>query len=524
MSTPPQTSTPCETIELNFTAAVPLDNPYVEQELDVAFTGPGGACIRRPAFWMGGNGFGVRFAPTAPGPWRWQSTAQPPTRGLHDQNGEVQAIAYGGVDLRSKGLLRMSPGGRNVIHATGAPFFMVADTPWALPWRATLEDATVYAQDRKAAGFNAALLMSVQPDRFAVGPLDRSAFGGFDVGFSDLPQGHLNQLVPAYFDKLDALIDVLINHDIVPVLQPVFQGFGWKGLTVLGTHAVPAEYARYCKYLVARYGHQPAMWLISADGTAHYDCIKAAGAAVQKWDAYEQPTGIHYSPFEYLHGNRAHQNAAWLDFQWCQTGHRSVHDTGPVKRMQARVPIKAVANGEPTYEGILNPQNGAGVWQMHEAWSQVCAGGTMGVVYGAGGLWQWKLSDGEPGWPAWADGPSWKRALTLPGRTFVGYLAKALAGFDFIDVAYAPHLAGGRDCVARAAESYLVFMPDGGEAKLQEVTRPLRIRWFDPEGGVFGPERVESASLDGNVLLMAPSRKPWVLLAELAQHENRGSR
>ena len=74
--------------------------------------------------------------------------------------------------------------------------------------------------------------------------------------------GHLNQLNPGYFQTMDRLMDILVEHEIVPVLQPVFQGYGWKGLSVAGTVAPPDEYARYCRYLVARYG----AWLAILSG------------------------------------------------------------------------------------------------------------------------------------------------------------------------------------------------------------------------------------------------------------------
>jgi hypothetical protein len=45
---------------------------------------------------------------------------------------------------------------------------------------------------------------------------------------------------------------ILVDHGIVPVYRPVFQGYGWKGRQILGRTCVPAEYARYCRYLVAR--------------------------------------------------------------------------------------------------------------------------------------------------------------------------------------------------------------------------------------------------------------------------------
>ncbi len=90
----------------------------------------------------------------------------------------------------------MSPGGRNLVHADGTPALLVADTAWALLWRATVEQCQLYAADRQRKGFNAVLLMSVQPDMHARGPHTRTADEGFDVGFEDLPSGHINHLNP----------------------------------------------------------------------------------------------------------------------------------------------------------------------------------------------------------------------------------------------------------------------------------------------------------------------------------------
>ena len=175
--------------------------------------------------------------------------------------------------------------------------------------------------------------MSVQPDRRAEGPRDRTSAGSFDVAFEDLPEGRLNQLNAEYFQHLDQLITILVDHGIVPVYNPVFQGFGWKGIGTLGGGANPDEYARYTRYLIARYGAYPAIWLVSADGTGKEPVTEPAGLETQRWDAYNQPTGIHYSPFcdrkadwtddprFGFHENRSHHDAPWLDFQWCQTVH-----------------------------------------------------------------------------------------------------------------------------------------------------------------------------------------------------------
>jgi hypothetical protein len=514
-------------VELTFTSSAEYGNPYVDAEMHVVFTGPDRQELIRPAFWDGGSTWRVRFAsPTAAGAWAWRSVASNAAdTGLHGQSGRLRAAPYRGENaLLRHGLLRMSPGRRNVVHADGTTFLVVGDTPWALPFRGTPETVTTYARNRQERGFNAALLMSVQPDRRAVGPRDRTAVGGFGVAFEDLPDGHLNRLNPEYFRMLDTLTAILVDHGIVPVYNPVFQGFGWKGLSTLGGGADPDEYARYTRYLIARYGARPAMWLVSADGYGKEPVTEPAGLTVQEWDAYGQPTGIHYSPFDDripdwtdnprfgFHFNRAYQDAAWLDFQWAQTGHGAEHLPHKVQRMYENRPIRAVANGEPSYERIGAPDRATGWWQGHEAWLNLTSGGTMGHVYGAGGLWNWKLTPDEPGWPQWANTrASWAESIEFEGSRYVGYLSRALDGLDLADIERRHDLAYGALALAKEGELYVVYLPVGGPVRLGGLTQPLSYRWFDPRTG----EWAGSGSLEpGNVAsLAAPAPHPWVLIA-----------
>lgn len=512
-------------VELDFTASNSYSNPYKDVDVYAEFSGPGGQKLRRPAFWDGGKSWKVRFAsPLAEGEWKWQTFASDSSdTGLHQQEGTLMSVAYTGDNLLLRhGLLRMSEGNRNVVHADSTPFIMVGDTPWALPWRSTYEQTLRYAQDRKQKGFNTALLMTLQPDRGATGPNARNTEQGFTVAFTDLTEGHINQINTEYFQYMDSLMAILVAHEIVPVYQPVFHGFGWKGKEVLGWNVDAQEYARYCKYLVARYGARPAMWLMSGDGTGKAVGVKEGGETVEAWDAYRQPTGNHYNPFDDFvpdwaekgayepHYNKSFQDADWLDFQWAQTGHGAEHQYHKVERMYDNKPIKAVANGEPTYEGIRVPENGAGWWQGEEAWMQLMSGGTMGVVYGAGGIWQWKVSAGEEGWPDWADSQvSWQQALDLEGSRYVGYIARALEGMPFADMEKRPDLAGGMPCLAKAGLFYVCYLSEGGEITLTELTPDMPYRWFNPKTGAFLEEdRVSEASQTFN----APDNEPWVLL------------
>lgn len=513
------------TMEISLQSQQTYSNPYSDVDVWAELKNDKGITLIRPAFWDGGNTWKVRFTPPDTGSvWTWKTFASVEDQELVGKTGSFKSIPYTGSNkLLKHGLLRMSEGKRNVIHADGKPFLVIGDTPWGIPFRAKPEQVEIYASDRQSKGFNTALLMSVQPDRYAEGPASRDSLLGFARAFDDLPDGHINQLNAEYFQYLDSLINILISHEIVPVYQPVFHGFGWKGKTVLGTTADPNEYARYCRYLVARYGSKPAFWLVSADGTGLDPGVKPGGEEVEQWDAYEQPTGIHYNPADdYMpvwaqgdstkcfHYNRSHQAEAWLDFQWAQTGHEGKHIPYKVARMYDENPTKAVLNGEPTYEGMGGGKHGLGWWQGEEAWSNVMNGGTMGVVYGAAGLWQWKLTTDEPGWGEWTDQPvNWQTALALEGSNYPGNIRKALDGFDFVDIEKRWDLTeGNKPLLAKEGKFYVAYLPEGGEIKIKSVPNGLDYFWFNP---MLGNVETSGVVKDNNTFL-APDKKPWVLL------------
>jgi hypothetical protein len=428
---------PWREVELTLTAMQEYVNGYTDVEVWADFTHNDGTVLRRPAFWDGGRIWRIRFvSPRGDGRWTWRSFSTAADAGLAGQTGVIvcEVGAPAANRFHRHGFWRMSPRGRNLIHADGRAAVLAGDTAWALPWRATHDACRVYAADRQAKGFNAALLMSVQPDMGARGPRERTADEGFDVGFEDLSDGHINQLNPAYFQYLDGLSAILAEHEIVAVWQPVFFGFGWKGLRVAGPVLPQAEYARYCRYLVARYGARPAIYLVGGDGSGREPQVAAGGEEVERWDAYQQPAGIHYRP--HIVAN-ASQDAVWLDFQWCQTGHSGEHVPERVADMWRNLPVRAVANGEPTYEHGGRQDRAAGWWQGHEAWSNLCAGGTMGVVYGAGSLWQWAHRGDEPGQSDFflAPGAGWREALNFEGSRYVGLVARILDGYPFTDMA-----------------------------------------------------------------------------------------
>ena len=478
---------PWREVEIALESTQEYTNPYMDLDVWADFTHESGVMLRRPAFWDGERSWKIRFAtPFDYGRWTWHSHCSLSDAGLSDQQGALDCLpAIAAITpFEQHGFWRMSAGRRNLIHADGRSALLVADTAWALPWRATEEQCHIYAADRQVKGFNAVLLMSIQPDMDARGPRERSADEGFDVGFEDLPTGHLTHLLPGYFQYFDKLSTILLEHGIVPVLQPVFMGFGWKGLRVAGPVVPPEEYARYCRYLVARYGSRPVIYLVGGDGSGYEPQVAAGGDEIEHWDAYQQPTGIHYRPHA---DNCAHQDAAWLDFQWCQTGHSGEHVPERVADMWRNQPPKAVANGEPSYEHGVVHGRAAGWWQGHEAWSNLCAGATMGVVYGAGSLWQWRLHPNEPGHSPYflAEGAGWREALAFEGSSYVGMLAKILDGLPIADIKPNWQVTLGRRGLLDPGKLFICYSEEGGPLMIFSDQVPLPYRVIDPRSGAI---------------------------------------
>jgi hypothetical protein len=173
-------------------------------------------------------------------------------------------------------------------------------------------------------------------------------------------------------------------------------------------------------------------------------------------------------------------------------------------------PVKAIANGEPTYEGMSRLDRAAGWWQGHEAWLNLTSGGTMGVVYGAGGLWNWKITPDETGWSAWCDSPvSWREAIEFEGGRYAGFLSRAFAGFDFTDMEVRPDLSSGSNLLAVPGRFYLGYLPEGGAIQIDGVPADFPWRWFNPKTGDFVSA---GTTRDVRPTFTAPDNGPWILI------------
>ena len=107
-------------------------NPFTEVDVIATFAGPGGALLRRDAFWDGGNVWKVRFAPPKVGQWTYVTASSDPSdAGLHEQRGALTCTPYTGrLPIYQHGFLQVSADRRGLAYRDGAPFFWLADTHW----------------------------------------------------------------------------------------------------------------------------------------------------------------------------------------------------------------------------------------------------------------------------------------------------------------------------------------------------------------------------------------------------------
>ncbi len=141
MTTSLSSAPPWREVEIELTAEASQVAPYAAVEVWADFT-CGEEVLRRPAFWDGGDRWRLRFAAPHAGDWDWVSGANVDDPGLDGRAGTVVCVEGGGEPggpAFEHGFWRMSPSGRQLVHADGTPALMVADTAWALPWRATPE-------------------------------------------------------------------------------------------------------------------------------------------------------------------------------------------------------------------------------------------------------------------------------------------------------------------------------------------------------------------------------------------------
>lgn len=407
--------------EVSFNSTRSYDNPFLDLTLDAVVTAPDGTVQRVPAFWAGGRVWRFRYAGRAPGVYTWRTECSDTANAkLHGRTGRFTVTpASGDNPFYRHGPLRVADDRRHLAYADGTPFFWLGDTWWkGLASRLPFEGFKRLAADRRAKGFTAIQIVA--------GPLpDEPPFDPRWANEGGMPyEKDYERINPAYFDQADRRIQHLIEVGLAPA---IVGGWGWH-MPSIGVEKMK----RHWRYLVARYGAYPVVWIVGGEaGGAEWTAV---AQALRVMDPFHRLTTAH----PYSSGRQSLKDDTVLDFDMLQTGHGGAwhaylgdfagvasNTVSKVTSHYSKQPIMPVLVGEVTYEGHMM-SNGADI-QRFMFWSSLL-NGAAGHTYGAGGIWQMN-SETERG--AEYEFTPWFEAMHLPGSTQLGVGKRLLENYPW---------------------------------------------------------------------------------------------
>lgn len=510
--------------ELSLASLGTYPNPYAALEVTATFTGPAGETIVRPAFWDGGQIWKVRFAPTAVGTWYWQSACSDAANaGLHAQRGEFQCVPYAGANpVYRHGFLRVSANRRHFSHADGTPFFWLGDTHWQMPDTERV-DACNHPDHGTATCPYGGQFQHLVADRKA---------RGFTV-YQTYPSMATNHWWATPHTAVDPerfrnVFDVQMDHLAA-------QGF----VIALGcghfnssTRIPTVDLCRFARYLVARYGAHPVVWITCQEMNApaelngqesnRMDVWRSVAEEIASMDGYGHPHSAHQWVVDA--DTRPLGNEAWHDWFALQGGHRNSGLTPQARYAgyYAFRPTRPIIETEAMYEqvdcGGVNSTDDA----RRSAWKAMLCG-SAGYTYGAGGIWALKWDAADPRWMDYNHAiDSWHAGMTLPGAAQMTLLRDFFTAFDwtalaprFGDAAWAEWTDPERCALAtdgnRLYLAYCYGDTSAGTLKGLDPKAVYTAQWFDPRSGqtVASADRFHPA--DGRWSVPEKPAGDWVL-------------
>ena len=399
---------------LKFTATMETANPFLDVELTARFTGPNGEALVLPGYWDGGKTYCVRFAPTAVGIWRYETSASNGDPGLA-ASGEIVCAPYTGeLPIYRHGFLHVSSDRSHLEHADGTPFLWLGDTHWTFVTEERWDESNCVQYDSQ---FRACV--------------DRRAQQGFNVYQCNLREGTgegifgknltlLRETERGLLPDIDALRDV--DRKMLYLAEKGFVtavGYAWSSDISGGTE----HYCCLAKYLAARYGALPVIWTLAGELPGYMPDTRQM--FVDEWRKVAE-TAAACSPYGNLQsvhlatGDRIpdiYCGEEWLDFAMCQTGHGDYPASCKhYQEFRAEHPDVPLIESETFYEGIQSleaaPRTVTPDVVRRMAYLLMQSGGC-GYTYGCNGVWelQWEPGVGGIGW----GDMGWWEGLELPG-------------------------------------------------------------------------------------------------------------
>ena len=158
--------------------------------------------------------------------------------------------------------LRVEPGLRYLVDASGSPFLMQGEAAWSLIAQLCREEVDIYLDDRKARGFNTILVNLVEHKFASNAP--SNCYG--DAPFTN--PDDMSTPNEAYFEHADWVMQRAAALDFAVLLVPSYAGYtgtdeGWYSeMQASG----PDKLREYGRYVGERYQHfSNIVWVQGGD-------------------------------------------------------------------------------------------------------------------------------------------------------------------------------------------------------------------------------------------------------------------
>lgn len=509
-----------EVFETSYESAKAYPNAFTDVEVDVVFK-QGEEQWKVPAFWAGDKTWTIRFAPPVQGKYTYRiECTDKANTGLNGSEQSLSVAAYSGDNpLLKHGFVQVSPGKTTFEHADSTPFFWLADTWWKnLCKRMTWEGFQELTADRKAKDFSVVqIVCGPYPDENFFAPSLENE-GGQPYLAQDM-----SVVNPKYFDYADRRLKHLADAGIVPAIVGAWGRGDCNSMQKFGV----ANIKRHWRYLVARYGAYPVIWILAGEIPEETKAGHGPWAEVATYlrsiDPCHHPLTCHTG-----HGRKpAKDDMPVIDFDMVGGNHDEHAAVAPqsvaiVSSAYSAKPSMPVLVGETCYEGHM--QQGFGDVQRRIFWQSILSGAA-GHTYGAAGIWHAGVEGDHGNWGAWARQPydwtTWKEGMNYPGSTQLGIARKLLEQFPWQKFEPHPEWAPGCYAAGIPGGTRLIYRPRRGIYDWSGFTVnnlvpgvPYATFFFDPATGRrFDNGIVTPTSMSWNTPNV-PSPQDWVLVME----------
>lgn len=469
-----------ERVEVELRHPQPPNDPYRDVALRVELRNPFGDKTAIEGFHDGGDRWRFRFAPEAPGRWRYRAAF---SDGAAETSG--QFFCGHGDGQPPIGIHPANP----IWFKRGVEPFLVRAlhvgdrffaANWPEPHRRQFLD---WCQAR---GYNTLSVASFLLNRQSEGR---------GLGW-ETPA--LWPLDPDAFAQAETILDDLAERGIV-----VFPFAGFLGRDAVAP-TDPDEQDLFLRYVLARWAWYPNLLfnvagpepLLAKNPFLQPEDVERIGRRIRRLDPYGRPLTVHNPT-----GDDAFHDADWTTFGTLQ-GPKTV-DREELRRGLGRNlhPAKPLFAQETLWSGNQYHQRQIG----REYTDRDIRLNALTILFcGAQFCFADNQGDSSSGFSGSLD----LADCAEPRHEIVRAVWDWFETTPYFEMRPDPALAGGRPCLVRPGRRYLVLLEDGGTVDVDTAGRPMAVRWIDV--ATLSDARDGGYTTDGRGLT-APSDAEWIL-------------